>query len=175
MVYIPGSVAPRPAACGSPHLLNRDPSREPSGQARAPLGPGGRPLSPGRASEHVQTGNPPPAPCPPPAPRPPPGSAGRSPRARRPPAAPPQLRGRRQPRGSGRRLRPGAGGVRAPGLRTLRGCGLSPGTQGAQVRAPPAGRDLGVSPVSGVPWPGPPREQTSLCRGGCERGGTAPT
>lgn len=116
---------PRPL----PQLRSPDPSWKPnSGLTPEPLGPGGgRPLSPGRASEHVQTGRPfaRSAPAARSTPRPrlssaPAGSATAT-----------AQRGSPQPGGAVRSgpgrvgvLATGAGGVRASELRALRGCGL---------------------------------------------------
>lgn len=122
--------------------------------APAPLGPGGgRPLSPGRASEHVQS-RAPASPLPAARSAPPASSAPARPHSA--PAPPPGLRARK--------AAPGALGVR--GLATGAGGARAAGTAGLQARRPgrracgrrcgrPAGRDHWVSPVSWVPWPGP--------------------
>lgn len=114
---------PRPL----PQLRSPDPSWKPnSGLTPEPLGPGGgRPLSPGRASEHVQTGRPFARSAP---------AARSTPRPRlssAPAGSATAQRGSPQPGGAvqsgpGRVgvLTTGAAGVRASGLRALRGCGL---------------------------------------------------
>lgn len=165
---------PLPSGLGS-----RDPSWEPnSGLTPEPLGPGGgRPLSPGRASEHVQTRRPFARSAP----------AARStprPRLRSAPAVSATAqRGSPQPGGAERRgpgrvcvIATGAGGVRASGLRALRGCGLGaqeggrpswPRLRGEScLRGPPA-----KTPAQAASWIYPSRGQTSLCRHDWERAG----
>lgn len=189
-----GLVRRHRVGCGSPAPPAATPPAGARAAAPAPLGPGGGwPLSPDRASEHVQSR----APA-----RPPPA-------ARRPPAAcsaPASCAaaaqpGRPQPQGAWRRrpvswprlaacrgAAPGLAGAGGARLRALRGCGL--GAPGRRARGRRSGR-LGrprsrVSPASWVLQPGPPcglqpgfffpagHGQTSLCKRGRERGGAAP-
>ncbi|XP_026635860.1 uncharacterized protein LOC113456291 [Microtus ochrogaster] len=141
-------------------LRGRDPSWKPnSWLTPEPLGPGGgRPLSPGRASEHVQTGRPFARSAP---------AARSTPRPRlssEPAGSATAQRGSPQPRGTVRRgpgsvgvLATGAGGVRASGLRALRGCGLGAPEGGRPSRQRSRGGDIrqNLLPLSrSVPKPG---------------------
>lgn len=176
-----------------PRLAHRDPSHG-RAAARAPLGPGGgRPLFPGRASEHVQSQ----APARPPPARPP---AVRSAPAPRPLAVPrrlsPDARSPGEPGGSVLCL--GLVGPLSPGRPGA--CGRrgrsAPGTAGLRARRPgeavawppewtPQPAAIAGESCLPVPQSGPPRGlragfypagrgQTSLCRRGQERGGAAP-
>lgn len=163
----PGAPASRASPGAAPAPSAPPPTRRAAAGAGASRTRGGRPLSPGRASEHVQSPPPPAAR----AARPAPARAARSART---PAAPGAWRRRPLPPGRVSLL---AG---APGSGRCGAAGSAPGSGRVAAGAgAPAGRDRGVSAVSGAPRRTPSgtpargaggllprRSRTSLCSRG---------